>query len=215
MESNSYITLAAIDVGDFAKSINGMTYLPWSRAVDQLLRQDGDANWEWLPERRYPKTIIAADGTTTTVETVMVGVSVTAFGKTKTEWLPVMDGRNRAVANPDVCQINNAMRRCLTKAIALHGLGIYIYHGEDLPLAAEEVRDDLIKDMKAARTKADLDDLLDNINAAITDYPVIAETLREAYGARLHEFATGPKVVKAKGVAGLKERLSKEEVTNG
>jgi len=50
-----------------------------------------------------------------------------------TAQLPVMDYRNKAIANPDAMSVNTAMQRCLAKAIALHGLGLYIYTGEDLP----------------------------------------------------------------------------------
>src|SRR6185437_1946882 len=56
-----------------------------------------------------------------------------AFGKSMTAQLPVMDHRNKAIANPDAFAVNTAMQRCLAKAIALHGLGLYIYAGEDLP----------------------------------------------------------------------------------
>jgi hypothetical protein len=50
-----------------------------------------------------------------------------------TAQLPVMDYRNKAIPNPDAFAVNTAMQRCLAKAIALHGLGLYIYAGEDLP----------------------------------------------------------------------------------
>jgi hypothetical protein len=66
-------------------------------------------------------------------ETLMVFCTVTAFGKTMTSQLPVMDYRNKAIPNPDSMAVNTAMQRCLAKAIALHGLGLYIYAGEDVP----------------------------------------------------------------------------------
>jgi hypothetical protein len=44
-----------------------------------------------------------------------------------------MDHRNKAIKNPDAFAVNTAMMRCLAKAIAMHGLGLYIYAGEDLP----------------------------------------------------------------------------------
>ena len=58
---------------------------------------------------------------------------VTAFGKTMTAQLPVLDYANKALKNPDAMAVNTAMQRCLAKAIALHGIGLYIYQGEDLP----------------------------------------------------------------------------------
>ena len=65
----------------------------------------------------------------------MVFCTVHAFGKSRTAQLPVMDFKNRAIANPDAFSVNTAMQRCLAKAISLHGLGMYIYAGEDLPQA--------------------------------------------------------------------------------
>jgi hypothetical protein len=62
----------------------------------------------------------------------MVFCTVTAFGKTMTAQLPVMDYRNKAIPNPDAFAVNTAMQRCLAKAIALHGLGLSLYAGEDL-----------------------------------------------------------------------------------
>jgi hypothetical protein len=49
--------------------------------------------------------------------------------------LPVMDFRNQAILNPNAYEVNTAMQRCLAKAISLHGIGLYIYAGEDLPIS--------------------------------------------------------------------------------
>jgi hypothetical protein len=66
-------------------------------------------------------------------DTMMVFCTVTAFGKNMTAQLPVMNNQNKSMLNPDSFAVNTAMQRCLAKAIALHGLGLYIYAGEDLP----------------------------------------------------------------------------------
>jgi hypothetical protein len=65
--------------------------------------------------------------------TAMVWVTVTMFGKPMTCQLPVMDYRNKAIPKPDAFAVNTAIMRCMTKALSLHGLGLYIYAGEDLP----------------------------------------------------------------------------------
>jgi hypothetical protein len=65
----------------------------------------------------------------------MIYCTVTAFGISRTAQLPVMDYRNQPIPNPNAFQVNTAMQRCLAKAIALHGIGLYIYNGEDLPPA--------------------------------------------------------------------------------
>jgi len=116
----TYPEVAAIDVNGKTERKGNLTYLSWAWAVDQLLRLDPTATWDYK-EPVYFK------------ETLMVFCSVTAFGKTMTAQLPVMDHKNKAIPNPDAFQVNTAMQRCLAKAIALHGLGLYIYAGEDIP----------------------------------------------------------------------------------
>lgn len=120
-----YTELAKINVNEHTEKKNNLTYLSWAWAVDQLLRHDETASWDyrWIDNKPY-----AAIG-----ETCMVFCTVKAFGKERTAQLPVMDHRNKAIPNPDAFQINVAMQRCLAKAIALHGIGLYIYAGEDLP----------------------------------------------------------------------------------
>lgn len=126
MTTNRFAELAAIDVSKYVEKKNGLTYLSWAWAVDQLLRRDPDASWDFLPP--------VACGH----DTMMVACTVTAFGKTRQMHLPVMDHRNKPIANPDAFAINTAMMRCLVKCIALHGLGLYIYAGEDLPVSDGE-----------------------------------------------------------------------------
>ena len=66
--------------------------------------------------------------------------SVTIKGETLEMWLPVMDNRNQSVLKPTSTQINNTLMRCLTKNLAMHGMGLYIYAGEDIPqITAEEI----------------------------------------------------------------------------
>jgi hypothetical protein len=121
---NNYSKLAAIDVGSHIEKKGQLSYLSWAWAVDQLMRQDPEANWSFGDPKYYG-------------DTVMVSVTVTAFGKPITMQLPVMDNRNNAVVNPDARKISDSQMRCLVKAIACHGLGLYIYAGEDLPMNEE------------------------------------------------------------------------------
>jgi len=64
--------------------------------------------------------------------------SVTIQGETLEMWLPIMDNRNQAVREPSATQVNNTLMRCLTKNLAMHGLGLYIYAGEDIPRVTDE-----------------------------------------------------------------------------
>ena len=116
----NYAEIRKINVNDHIEKKNGLSYLSWAWAVDQLLMLDPTATWEYGEPKQFG-------------ETVMVFCTVTAFGKSMTAQLPVMDYRNKAIPNPDAFAVNTAMQRCLAKSIALHGLGLYIYAGEDLP----------------------------------------------------------------------------------
>jgi hypothetical protein len=67
-----------------------------------------------------------------------VSVTVDIDGETQTEILPVLDYANKSVSQPNSFQVNTALQRCLTKCLAFHGLGHYIYAGEDLPEGVEQ-----------------------------------------------------------------------------
>jgi hypothetical protein len=116
---SNYMELRKIDVSDKIEKKNGLSYLSWAWAVDTLLQHDPTATWS------YGQPVCFG-------ETVMVFCTVNAFGKSMTAQLPVMDYRNKAIPNPDAFAVNTAMQRCLAKAIALHGLGLSLYVGEDL-----------------------------------------------------------------------------------
>ena len=118
--------LRKINVTEKVEKKNGLSYLSWAWAVDTLLQHDPAASWEYKPHQTWN-------------DTVMVFCEVKAFGVSRTAQLPVMNHRNQPIANPDAFQVNTAMQRCLAKAIALHGIGLHIYAGEDLPDGAESV----------------------------------------------------------------------------
>ena len=124
MSENNFAKLAAVDVSNHIEKKSNLSYLSWAWAVDKLMRNDPAANWEFHDPKMFG-------------ETMMVSCTVTAFGKPITMHLPVMDHRNQAVKNPDAFVVNKNMMRCLVKAIACHGLGLYIYAGEDLPAQEE------------------------------------------------------------------------------
>jgi len=119
-DKNHFVELAGINVNEHVEKKANLSYLSWAWAVDQLMRADSQANWVFHEPVMFG-------------ETMMVSCTVTAFGKPMTMHLPVMDHRNQAIKTPDAFQVNKNMMRCLVKAIAVHGLGLYIYAGEDLP----------------------------------------------------------------------------------
>ena len=120
-----YAELAAINVNEHVEKKNNLSYLSWAWAVDQIMRLDNDASWEYGEPQRFQ-------------DTLMVFCTVSAFGRKRTAQLPVMDYKNKAISEPDAFQVNVAMQRCLAKAIALHGIGLYIYAGEDVPQENKE-----------------------------------------------------------------------------
>ena len=123
----TYADLRRINVNEHTEKKGNLTYLSWAWAVDQLLLNDPTATWE------YGEPVNFGD-------TMMVFCQVNAFGKSMTAQLPVMDYKNKAILNPDAMAVNTAMQRCLAKAIALHGLGLYLYAGEDLPDDSNKVQ---------------------------------------------------------------------------
>ena len=119
-------TLSAIDCSKHVEKKGNLSYLSWAWA------------WQTLMEHYPDSTYTFSDPMTLCGDTVEVSVSVTVKGATHTMWLPVMDNRNKAIVLPTARDISDARMRCLVKAIAMHGLGIYLYAGEDLPAAVQD-----------------------------------------------------------------------------
>ena len=117
--------LLKLNVNEHTEKKNNLTYLSWAWAWAEVLKADPKATYK--VEMFGDKCFMDINGT------AMVWVTVTVFDKPMTCQLPVMDHRNKAIPNPDAFQVNTAIMRCMTKALALHGLGLYIYAGEDLP----------------------------------------------------------------------------------
>ena len=117
--------LLVLNVNEHTEKKNGLTYLSWAWAWTEALKADPAATFK--VEMFGDKCYMEINGT------AMVWVTVTLFGKPMTCQLPVMDYKNKAIPNPDAFAVNTAIMRCMTKALSLHGLGLYIYAGEDIP----------------------------------------------------------------------------------
>jgi hypothetical protein len=131
MTANYFATLNAINVSDHIEKKGGFSYLSWPYAVAQLRLADPTATWE--VKRFFDLPYLATD------LGVFVEVAVTVQGITLSQIHPVLDGRNRPLTAPTAFDINTSIQRALVKAIALHGLGLYVYAGEDLPAGNSEV----------------------------------------------------------------------------
>lgn len=118
--------LLKINVNDHTEKKNGLTYLSWAWAWAEALKADPKAAFKVEMQPHGGPLMIMGD-------TFMVWVTVTMFDKPMTCMLPVLDFRNKPITAPTSFDVNTSIMRCLVKAIALHGLGLYIYAGEDLP----------------------------------------------------------------------------------
>ena len=126
----TYNELRNINVNAHTEKKGKFTYLSWAWAVDQLLQLDPTATWEY---KFFDNKDAGSVPYCQIGDTAMVFCTVNAFGKSMTAQLPAINSSNKAIQNPNAMEINTAMQRCLAKAIALHGLSLYIYAGEDLP----------------------------------------------------------------------------------
>ena len=122
---NYFARLNQINVSEHVERKGDFAYLSWPFAVAQLRLADPSAYWE---VRRFEGLPYLRTETGYFVE-----VAVTVEGITLSQIHPVLDGKNRPIAEPTAFDINTSIQRGLVKAIALHGLGLYIYAGEDLP----------------------------------------------------------------------------------
>lgn len=136
-KASVFETLNAINCNDHTELKNGLTYLSWA--------------WAWqMVKKNYPSAFYTIyetpegrpyfdDGRTCWVKT-----GVTIEGLEHIEYLPIMDYNNRSIPVEKVTSMdmNKAIQRSLTKAAARHGLGLYIYAGEDLPDAEQQAQKD-------------------------------------------------------------------------
>lgn len=115
--------LSAINVSNHIEKKGQLSYLSWVWAWGTLMEHYPDSTYEFSPPMWLEN------------KTVEVQVTVTVEGVARTMWLPVMDNRNKSIVDPTTRDISDARMRALVKAISMHGLGSYIYGGEDLPEA--------------------------------------------------------------------------------
>ena len=113
------------NVNEYTEKKNGLTYLSWAGAWGEALKADPAVNFKVEMFDGTPLMMVGGS--------FMVWVTVTMFGKPVTCMLPVLDYRNKPISTPNAFDVNTSIMRCLVKAIAMHGLGLYIYAGEGAP----------------------------------------------------------------------------------
>ena len=130
--NNYFIELNNIDVSDYVETKGGavkLNYLSWAYAWGEIKKRYPTANYTVYENKDGWNYF--TDGRTAWVKT-----GVTINGLEHIEYLPVMNNSNKSIPLKDVTSfdVNKAIQRSITKAIARHGLGLYIYAGEDLPI---------------------------------------------------------------------------------
>ena len=114
------------NVSEYMEQKGQFNYLSWAYAVEELRKLKPNATWRVIKtEEGYPYVSTPAGH--------FVEVEVTVDDISLSQIHPVLDHRNQTIEQPNAFQINTSIQRCFAKAIALHGLGLYIFRGEDLP----------------------------------------------------------------------------------
>jgi hypothetical protein len=182
---NYFEKLNNINMNDKTENRSGLTYLSWAWAWGELKKQY-PLSYYTIYENAEG-LFYHTDGKTCWVKT---GVTV-VDGEWKlehVEYLPVMDYRNKSIPLDSVTSfdVNKAIQRSLTKAVARHGLGLYIYAGEDLPEVERAEEAPVKRQIKPAVTvkrtssetiiqrNKELKELLSHYNKTLDDYKAIA-----------------------------------------
>ena len=167
---NTFEKLNKVDVSKFTKKKGKYNYLSWCFAVQELLRVCPTATWE-------VHTFQGVDGTKQPYMKngtgAYVQVTVNVDGILRTQIHPVLNNKNATIMEPNSFEINTSIQRCLAKAIALHGLGLYIFAGEDLP-ESDPLGETQIKTLHALADKIKDDDVKKGVYRAIDNGTVNA-----------------------------------------
>ena len=168
--TNYFTELHSIDCKDKIEKKNGLSYLSWAYAWAELKKRHPDANYTIYENK---------DGWNyfTDNSTGWVKTGVTVNGIEHIEYLPIMDYRNKSIPAENITSfdVNKSIQRSLTKACARHGLGLYIYAGEDLPEDMSDV-DALKNEIKQEKAKATRE-----LNKKVAEYNKSQEGVAERY----------------------------------
>ena len=176
-------TLSKIDVSDHVEQKMGLSYLSWAWCWQTLKTIYPDTP---VPKiTKYKEMLLTKNGYEltdrevpylTTPTGTMVEVTVSIKGVDYTQSLYVMDNRNKVVVNPTIGQINKTIQRCTVKAIAMAGLGLNLYAGEDLPMG-----DISEQDKKKAEQKRKQSEQKARLQTVLGEYRELLPKVAEAY----------------------------------
>ena len=167
---NTFEKLNKVDVSKFTEKKGQFNYLSWAHAVRELLKACPEATWEvhLFENADGTKQPYMKNGTGSYVQ-----VSVNVDNVVRSQIHPVLDHRNQPIDNANAFQINTSIQRCLAKAIALHGLGLYIFAGEDLP-EADPLTDAQAYELNELATNIQDEDTRNTIYSAINEKQIDA-----------------------------------------
>ena len=130
----------AVNVNDKTEKKGNLTYLSWAFAWAEFKKLYPEATYK---VDQFNGAFCSGNEKTG----YMVRTEVTAGEQTYEMWLPVMDMRNNAILSPKMTEINKSIMRCLTKNLAMFGLGLYIYAGEDIPESPKDFAPITVKEL--------------------------------------------------------------------
>ena len=163
-KTNNFTELDRLDVTTHVEQKGQFSYLSWPYAVRELKNRHPEATWEVHEYGELGFPFIATECG------YFVKVTVTVDGVPATQIHPVLDHKNKTVTQPDAFQVNTSIQRCLVKAIALHGLGLHLYAGEDLPPTPPPppLDDKQTKELLAVLKDNNKEDLTDTVKHQIS-----------------------------------------------
>ena len=158
-------TLSEVDVNQLTDKKGQFTYLSWADALNVLLKHYPEATYGVVSDSNgFPYTSCPAGA--------FVTVWVEIEGIKRTQVHPVLNHVNKTIELPNAFEINTSIQRALAKCIACHGLGLYIFRGEDLPEQPPKFR----------FAKGEKDAVMEKVLQALTDGDGVA------IAAVLHEY---------------------------
>ncbi len=209
--AENFNSLISLNLNDKVESKNGLTYLSWSNAWMEFKKVYPTANYRVVknPQNNLPYFVDPVMG-------IMVFTEVEADGLSYQMWLPVMDGANRAlkvepytytVFNKTTKQyenrkveaattfdINKTIMRCLVKNLAMFGLGLYIYAGEDLPEDTVPENQMPSKEPAKPKRRGKTNDRYENIRQMINSAKTTQE-LSSLYRQHENEVKNNPQIL--------------------
>ncbi len=173
---STFMKLYKTDVSKYIEKKGQFNYLSWANAVAELKKACPTARWGVTKAEDGSPFFVTKCG-------YFVDVWVEVDGISLSQIHPVLDNRNQSIEQPNAFQINTSLQRALAKCIALHGLGLYIFAGEDLPepdaLTPDEAK--YLYELAKPLGKKFVDDLKNkatNMELHVNNYEAVIEKIQ-------------------------------------